>query len=355
MTLLCLLNTLYTFFRRRHYRLFENPIDQVPSTPSAYRVRVDSSPVSSSPLRFLSSVLGADSAASRAHPDPTKDVWELSIWDPLPVSLRLFTYFSPAHAILYWTFLPTLPSDPRPSTTVATTIFLAALFTLQLSYMNSMFSQQSKDTALISKEVLHEYDAKYVKPITQPLYRDVATQFSEQASYSEQRDAKYNNVITHKPALVINRGFRTNPNPNYAHFTDPESVKPDLKALNRQASTPDIRSSTPAYGEFSSPLRPPTALRQPSFRPSAGAGDGGSLGIYSHAASPLRKSTSTTFTPAKPSYVSDVSRARSALSPEKQTRDRKSVPAGGLVNTMDASRRWGHLKSERSPRKSGYF
>lgn len=355
MTLLCLLNTFYTFFRRRHYRLFENPIDQVPSTPSAHRVRVDSSPVSSSPLRFLSSMLGADSAASRAHPDPTKDVWELSIWDPLPVSLRLFTYFSPAHVILYWTFLPTLPSDPRPSTTVATTIFLAALSTLQLSFMQSMFSQQSKDTALISKEVLHEYDTKFVKPNTQPLYRDVATQFSEQASYTDQRDAKYNTVVTYTPALVINRGFRTNPNPNYAHFTDPDSVKPDRTSLNRQASTPDFRSTTPAYSELSSPMRPQTVLRQPSFRPSVGAGEGGSLGVYSHAASPLRKSTSTNFSPAKSAYIGDVSRARSALSPEKQTRDRKSVPAGGLVNTMDASRRWGHLKTDRSPRKSGYF
>ncbi|RQM07923.1 hypothetical protein DH86_00000801, partial [Scytalidium sp. 3C] len=69
---LSILNAVYTFRRKRHYRLFESSVDAPQQTPSAHRVRVDSSPVSSSPLRFLSGILGDTSAESRAHPDPTR-------------------------------------------------------------------------------------------------------------------------------------------------------------------------------------------------------------------------------------------------------------------------------------------
>jgi len=81
-----LLNTLYTLTRTRQYRLFESKIDTGPSTPSAHRVRVQSTPVSASPLRFVSSLVSSASAESRAHPDGTRDVWELSVWDPLATS-----------------------------------------------------------------------------------------------------------------------------------------------------------------------------------------------------------------------------------------------------------------------------
>lgn len=349
LTLVCLLNTFYTFFRKRHYRLFETPVDTVPKTPSAHRVKLNSSPVSSSPLRFLSTILGSERAESRAHPDPKSDVWEIAVWDPLPVSLRLFCYFSPGHVILYWMFLPTLPADPRPSTTVITTIFLALLMSLQMSYMSTNFSQQQKDSALISKEVMHEYDTKYVRPRTQPLYRDVATQFTEEMSHSIARDEKYNNVVTFSPAFVINRGFKTNPNPNYVQQASSDEIS---KVVNTRpmASTPDFRSSM-VRNDFSSPLRPQTAIRQPSFRPTAGVGDGGSLGVYSHAASPLKKSASTNFSPAKSKYIEDVARDRNGVSPEK----RRSTPASGLVNTSAASSRWGHLKSDKARRETGHF
>lgn len=47
LTLLCCVNAAFTFFRKRHYRLFEQPVDEAPATPSARRVPVDSSPMSS--------------------------------------------------------------------------------------------------------------------------------------------------------------------------------------------------------------------------------------------------------------------------------------------------------------------
>lgn len=319
-------------------------MDNVPSTPSAKRVRVDSSPVSSSPLRFLSNILGTDTAQSRAHPDPTRDVWEVAVWDPLPISLRLFCYFSPGHVLIYWLFLPTLPSDPRPSVTIVTAMFLALLLSAQLSLLQSNYSTQIKDTAFISKEVLHEYDTKYVRPRTQHLYRDVGTQFSEQASYSSARDEQYNKVEVYTPMVVINRGFNTHPNPNYSQHTDPDGVV-SSRDVRQRMTTPDLRTPL-ANAPAGSALRPLNAIRQPNFRPTTSGSDGGSLGVYSHAASPLRKSASTHF-----------SRERTSQSPEKRSTSpdkRMSVPAGG-VNTLAASQRWGHLKPDRHRRESGRF
>ena len=360
--MLSALNAFYTFWRKKHYRLFESSVDAVPSTPSARRVRVDSSPVSSSPLLFLSTLLGAGNAQERAHPDPSRDVWEVAIWDPLPVCLRLFCYFSPGHVLIYWLFLPTSPADPRPSTTIVTAIVVALLLSAQLSLLQSQFSQQEKDSALISKEVLHEYDTKYVHPRTQPLYRDVGTQFSQHASHSASRDETYNTVDTYTPMVVINRGFKPNPNPNYAQHTDPDGVARKQTTARAQMSTPILAPTaqglrTPAHmRDGSSPLRPSTAIKQPDFRPKGRVSDGGNLGVYSHAASPLRKSASTNFD-ARGLYSNDYARERANRSPEKRAQSpdkRISMPASG-VNTVGALHRWGHLKPSSGRRESGRF
>lgn len=343
LTALCLINTIYTLFRERTYRLFEADVNIAPQTPSARRVKLSSSPMSS-PLRFLTTIWPTETAESRTHPDRKEDVWEIAIWDPIPVSLKLFCYFSPGHIILYWIFLPTIRNDPSPSMTIFRTIILSLLMSAQLSFISQRFAQQAKDSALISKEVLHEYDVKYVKPNTRPLYRDVGTQFTEAASHSSARDEKYNNVETYKPAFVINRGFRVNPNPDYLSQQDVAALA--QSPSQRVVSTPDLKSPM-ARQDFSSPIRPQTALRQPNFRSSAAGG--GSLGVYTHAASPLRKSASTNFSGR--GYLEDVSRSRGSQSPEK----RRSTPSSGLVNTQAASQRWGHLKPDRSRRETDRF
>jgi hypothetical protein len=178
LSLLSFLNAFYTFYRHRHYRLFESDVDDIPSTPSAHRVRVDSSPVSSSPLRFLSNIIAGESSEARSHPDATRDVWEIAVWDPTPLSLRMFCLLSPGHVLVYWLLLPAALSDPRPSVTVLTTIVLGCVLSAQLYLLQSNFSQQSKDSSIIHKEVMNEYDTKFVHPRTQPLMRDVGTQFS---------------------------------------------------------------------------------------------------------------------------------------------------------------------------------
>lgn len=294
----------------------------------------------------MANILGTETAQTRAHPDAKRDVWEIAVWDPLPISLRLFCYFSPGNVLIYWAFLPTLATEPRPSTKIFTAIALAFFFSVQLSFLQTFFSQQAKDSAFISKEVLHEYDTKYVQPRTQPLYRDVGTQFHEQALSSNARDSRYNVVQTYTPMVNINRGFKISPNPNYVSHPELRGSSSDELQQRTSASA----FVTPAQNRGSSPGKPLTALRQPNFRPTSQGGDGGSLGVYSHAASPLRKSASTNFTP-------NDQGARSSLSPDKRVTSpgkRMSVPPGGL-NSYLAQQRMGHLQSGGNRRESGRF
>ncbi|KAF4187441.1 hypothetical protein CNMCM7927_004146 [Aspergillus lentulus] len=287
-------NTFYTFYRKRLYRLFEASIDQPPATPSARRVRVDSTPMTASPLRYFANVI-AGSAESRAHPDAQRDVWELAVWDPLPICLRLFCLFSPGHVLVYWVFLPTQLYDPRPSVTIVTTIFITILLSVQMSFLSSSFTQQAKDSMVVHKEVLNEYDTKFVHPRTQPVMRDVGTQFSDPNTTQPGSDAKYNKVDTFTPTRVIHRGFKTSPNPNYVSFVDPEGAS----ARRQTFATPNTSHNytslqTPSHLRDASPVvrGPVASIRQPHFRPTPSAtGDGGSLGVFSHANSPLRRST----------------------------------------------------------------
>lgn len=340
------MNTFYTFWRRRHYRLFENSIDAPPSTPSAHRVRVDSSPLSSSsPLRFLSSMLAGETAESRSHPDATRDVWELAIWDPTPLSLRIFCFFSPGHILVYWLFLPTAPQDPRPSTTIITTILFAGLFSVQLIFLRLFFSQQSKDSSVVHKEVLNEYDIKYVHPRTRPQVRDVGTQHSaieingESSPYLERHSKA---VDTYTPTVLVNRGFHTRPNPNYQRYVDAEgstmSMSPSKSISISKSQLPKTSAS---LRDMSSPLRPNAVIRQPNFMDRR-AGDGGNLGVYSHAHSPLRKAASTNF--------SEFGRERErSMSPVKRE-------AGSMISGVEEApngQRWIRRQGSSTRRLSG--
>ncbi|MCJ1452164.1 hypothetical protein MMC28_002506 [Mycoblastus sanguinarius] len=293
------MNAAYTFYRQRHYRLFESSVNAPPSTSSAHRVRVDSSPLASSPLRFLSNILVGDNAEARSHPNATRDVWEIAVWDPTPISLRMFCLFSPGHILVYWLFLPTTVSDPRPSTPIMTTIVLAGLLSAQLLLLQSNFSQQSKDASVIHKEVMNEYDTKYVHPRTQPLMRDVGTQCSSSGASADgldQIEDENHFVDVYTPTFIINKGFRTRPNPNYVKYVDPEGSGSGTTPSTGVSWSLAPTFQTPAHlRDASSPIRSQTAIRQPQFK-AAGTGDGGNLGVFSHANSPLRKSASTNFT-----------------------------------------------------------
>ncbi|KAI3402155.1 hypothetical protein diail_84 [Diaporthe ilicicola] len=301
-------NFFYTFWRSRSYRFFEADVEQPVGTPSAQRVRVQASPATSSPLRIFSDLVGeSESAESRAHPDRTQDVWELRLWDPLPASLQLVCLFSPLHVLIYMLALPLRPLDPQPSVTVFKCLVEQVAISVMLMAFESAFCRQKKDAALVQKEVMKEYDTKFVHPLLQPpVVRDVGTQCGEDEEGNEWED-----IQTWTPKTLIRRRFQTRPNQNYAKHFDPEGggYAPPSRSQSPPVFTPI--SNRPKQPELSqSVLKPrPSPLRQsmatsrtPRLSPekptmmntgtSTGMNYGGNLGVYSHAESPLKKAAS---------------------------------------------------------------
>jgi hypothetical protein len=280
---------------------------------------VQSSPVSSSPLRFIADMISPDSAESRAHPDKSRDVWELSVWDPLPVSIRLACLFSPGHVLVYLIFLPLAPLDPRPSVTVFNTLIMQVVLSIQMVLLSWRYSQQAKDSAIIQKEVFHEYDTKFVQPRIHPVVRDVGTQMSE-----DQPAISREFVQVGTPTTLIRRSFISHGNP-HVDSEEPTPLhkynSPSVSAVNAmrpQIFTPATASRrsevfTPAVGSHrSSGLRhslpagyTPTDNTTPanySPAPSSAATTatstgmnthfGTNLGVYSRQKSPLKKAIS---------------------------------------------------------------
>ena len=233
--------------RSRNYRLFEANVEaKGPATPSAHRVRVDSSPGTSTPLRFIQDIFKGETAEERAHPDKTRDVWELQVWDPYPATLRMFCLFSPGHILIYMLFLPLTPLDPRPSVTVFKALVLQAILSVQLLVTHARYTQQAKDTSIIQREVMHEYDTKYVHPRLNPVYRDVSTQVTINVDDST---VEQETVAIGTPSSIIRRGFRTYANPNYAKYVDPDALVSTGRAspspFTPLASKPNPKPITP--------------------------------------------------------------------------------------------------------------
>lgn len=325
---------------------------------------MDSSPLSASPLSYLAAKLSATSAASRAYPSETQDVWELRIWDPRPLHLSLFAIFSPAHVLIYWLFLPTSALDPRPSVTVVTTILLAGVTSAQLLLFKAFFERKSRDERVLNKEVMHEYDTKFVHPSLNRPVRDVGTQSRDGGVSGGTRSRE---VDVYTPTTIINRGWKVNPNPSYAgHLGDAQDIRglygeqpSPAKRLPRSAVISSFGSPMPVGGEGASRYSSATcsmgmqtsrdgsesagtpfksrpqyqasqAQSQSQYRDRSTApvmrGDGGSLGVFSHAASPLKKSAGDRNMPRSRGSDMDGGRDRPLGSPLKRV---SMAPLGG--------------------------
>lgn len=305
--------------------------------------------MASSPLRYLRSIVSSATASGRAYPDAEREVWELGVWDPKPFNLTVFTLFSPGHVLLYFALLPPAAMDPRPSVTVLRAVGFAALLSLQLVLLKMSFSQQAKDVSLVHGEVMNEYDTKFVRPSLNRPVRDVGIQTREGPTSPQSTRTREVDVYT--PTTIVNRGFRTNPNPNYASQYDPYNLSSSQEGPARQqpaplgrtpsATTPmngltpshfrPLTASSAAGPDFSSPLKPHhERLRERSPQ----KGDGGSMGVYSHPASPLRKTASANHL--RPNGVSGTPGSGRPSSPLK----RLSTPGTGrLFDTAQARRR----------------
>lgn len=282
------------------------------------------------------------------------------MWDPTPLCLRTFCLFSPGHVLVYWLFLPLDPLDPRPSVTVVKTALLAILLSTQLFILQSSFSQQSKDSALLQQEVQNEYKTKFVHPLLFKPVRDAGTQ----SAPSAKTPGKIREVLTFMPTTYVNRGFHTNPNPNYAPQYDPHSVEQSMEQRQslRAASTPTF--STPSASStlgMSSPLRPgdTSGLRRTSYGnmpTGTGARDGGNLRVYSHASSPLK--ASDTPGSAQRSRLSAAPEGIRNRTPGRQGNPLKTstTPGGGEYHDGSGlQQRFSHLRGDGLRRQSGRF
>lgn len=136
--------------------------------------------------------------------------------------------------------------------------------------------------------------------------RDAGTQCG---SDDEGHDVEFVEVGT--PSTFIRRPFKTNPNPNYLSHIDPENV--GRITPTSRAQTPSVMATPinrPLQADLFASIKPrPSPLRQSMpaagmrkmspeksiVTASAGTGTsyGGSLGVFSHSRSPLKKAASS--------------------------------------------------------------
>lgn len=259
------------------------------------------------------------------------------MWDPLPISLRMFCLFSPGHVLVYFLFFPLVPLDPRPSVTVFNALMMQVILSAQMLFLTTRFAQQAKDNAIVQKEVMHEYDTKFVHPRLHPVVRDVGTQFSEEWDPTE----TYVEVGT--PATLIKRSFYTNRNPNYApHVEQDAGLSGHTNVMKPQMFTPPTASRrseafTPTFSQRASASRQslpagytPSAAATLTASTSTGTNLGGHMGVYSHSKSPLKKTISMNDMNTHEATSPRNSREMAAY---EQTRvGRQSTPSKGSPN-----------------------
>jgi hypothetical protein len=347
-------NSLYALYRTKPYRFFESNGQLLKTNSNARRVQVENSPISS-PLRYIKGIVMSAPIQSSDN-DEENEVWEMSVWDPLPVSLRLFVLFSPAHVLVTSMFLPSHASNSNPSISIATTVLVSFLLSIQGHLLSKQYSQQSKDTMTIYREVSKEYDTKFVRPAAQKhAVRDVGTQFPHSGPVWNERRREWTAVpdVVSSTPYSSPRGFQTRPNPAYASHYDPSaagSLQDEDSLRSQRLVTPSLKPSishrsstgtatTQGYAaDLSSPVNVmPASSKRPS-NASIGTGDGGSLGVFSHAASPLRKTASANLL--RQTTTSGIDGQRRESSPLKRTSITSDTLHQRLTHARDRQSRY---------------
>ncbi|KAI9897012.1 hypothetical protein N3K66_008034 [Trichothecium roseum] len=298
LTLLSLTITFFTTTHNRKYRLHGANVEAKPATPNAHRVKSQSE-MNTSPMRYLAS-LGSDSADSRAHPNKKTDVWELSVWDPSPLNLRMFCFFSPGHIIVYKLFFPLASLDHHPSVTVFSVIVIQALLSVQMLFLSTRFTQLVKDRAIVQSETMREYDAKFVHPRIHPVVREVSTQTADPKRHVQEE------ILMGTPTTLIRRSIYSQPRTPDTHNT-PTTKGGVLNPQMFTPSNPPRKSEAFASSIQSRPSIPPSASRQSvpltytsSTTSTAGLGNtlghhsdfNGNMSVHNHNKSPLKKTIS---------------------------------------------------------------
>lgn len=206
MVILSIANAIWLFSRRRKYTMFlrQDPIQ----SPNAKTVVVDSSIDETTSSKTLTHRLGSKvlyalrtfyhhslfvaspcrltltfrlssnllknsifGGKSASHPDDMAPrIQELSIWTPPIFSLRFFSIYSPPLALT----CQLLSRNNFLPFTVAASFLL-----LQTWYVVRIYSQTMEDRQTLNREVMYEYDTKFVNPRINYSRREVAVQTVE--------------------------------------------------------------------------------------------------------------------------------------------------------------------------------
>jgi len=164
-------NTLYLFTRIRTYHLHLRP-ELVPSTHASLVSKNFLTPPS--PTSILQKVMRLMAQSIKiawrlvvgASPSPedlipldlqpnSNKVQQLDVWFPGEMEMAIFTVYSPAHYFAWKIF---------SSSNWLWTFILMGLLSLQLYALISAYTALVKDKDILSAEVLHEYDNKFVTP-----------------------------------------------------------------------------------------------------------------------------------------------------------------------------------------------
>ncbi|CAL1705050.1 unnamed protein product [Somion occarium] len=179
-----ILNTMSLFTRTRIYQL-NLARDPVPSPHAKFVPRSSPTPTSDSQqkktpllLNILKYFWHAFIVSVRflLNLSPPKDrqtivgigqerVQQLEVWSPGELELALFAIYSPAHALLWM------------ATTSANWMIMLLVMLIvgvQLRALTRSYEALLKDKSIISAEVMHEYDEKFVYPRVNPIRKDAA-------------------------------------------------------------------------------------------------------------------------------------------------------------------------------------
>ncbi|KHJ30441.1 putative duf2418 domain containing protein [Erysiphe necator] len=171
-----ILNTIYTFGRKKNSCLFRNSIHAAQDTSSSQSVKISS--IRGSPLGFdnIFNHYRRLNHKSRIDQGSLHSTSEIAVWDPILPCLRIFCLFSPGHVIIYWLFFPQNAPDTQPALDILKVIFLQLLMSLQLFLLEIHYIQRAKDISIIHGNVMNEYNVKFVYPRLNPTVRDSGTQ-----------------------------------------------------------------------------------------------------------------------------------------------------------------------------------
>lgn len=121
-------------------------------------------------------LLRKSSTNSRTDQGSLNGTCYITVWDPILLCLRIFCLFSPGHILIYWLFYPGNAPDTQPGLDIIKVIFLQFFISLQLCFLATHYTQRVKDLSIINRNVMNEYNVKFVYPRLNPIVRDSGTQ-----------------------------------------------------------------------------------------------------------------------------------------------------------------------------------